>query len=106
MEKIKIGIVGTGARGVFGFGSVFISDYYKDKIKIVGLCDRNEMRLKLAKEKLGKDIKIFTDYEEFLKVPGLEAVVITTPDYTHAELTIKALKKGNMSYVRNQWQQK
>ena len=56
---------------------------------------------KLLKEKqallmeYGKsDIKVFTDYNEMLKLPGLEAVSICTPPFVHEPITVAAAKAG------------
>lgn len=39
-------------------------------------------------------VKVYTDYDEMLKHPGLEAVVVATVTTVHAEQTIKAIHAG------------
>jgi len=93
MERVNVGIVGTGARGVFAFAKP-LSENYADRVKIVALCDRNERRLGIAKGMVGGDVSTFTDYDAFLGQNDLDAVIVTTPDYTHADLAIRALDAG------------
>jgi len=93
MSKVNIGIVGTGARGVFAFGTQATGNY-SDRLNLVAFCDRNEMRLQLACERLGVEVETFTDYEEFLGCEPIDVVIVTTPDYTHAELSVRALEAG------------
>lgn len=39
-------------------------------------------------------VALFTDYREMLKHPGLDAVVISTPNMVHAEQTVACLEAG------------
>lgn len=93
MDRVNVGIVGTGARGVFAFAKP-LSEGYADKVNILALCDRNEVRLGIARDMVGGEVATFTDYDEFLGQSNLDAVIVTTPDYTHAGLTIRALEAG------------
>lgn len=43
-------------------------------------------------------IKIFTDYDEMLKIPGLDAVSVCTPPFVHAPATIAAARAGKHVY--------
>ena len=92
-EKIRVGIVGMGGRGVMSFGHRFITDY-KEEIELVSICDTDEKKLKIAKDLLGEKITVHTDYAEFLKNDDMDAVIVTTPDCAHGELTFKALNAG------------
>lgn len=38
-------------------------------------------------------VTLYTDYDEMLKHPGLEAVVVATATVVHAEQTIKAIEQ-------------
>lgn len=39
-------------------------------------------------------MRLYTDYDEMLKHPGLEAVIVATVTTVHADQTIKAIKAG------------
>jgi len=88
MNEVKVDIVGVGKRGlahlqVFSRISV---------VEIVGVFDININRSKSISKEWG--IKAYSSYEEVLRDPCVDSVVIATPDPTHAELTIKALRVG------------
>jgi predicted dehydrogenase len=61
--------------------------------KVVALCDTNPAVLERAKQQTGiKDAS--TDYQETLKHPQVNAVVIATPNVTHAPIGEAALAAG------------
>ncbi len=88
---VKVGVVGCGAIGT----RRHIPDLTNSKkdATIVAFCDIVESRATTAAEKYGSG-KAYTDMDAMLKHPGLDAVVIGTPNYLHAPQTITALKAG------------
>jgi len=54
------------------------------------LKERSRLLAEYAKDK----VKVFTDYKELLKIPGIDAVSICTPPFAHAPITIAAAKAG------------
>ena len=92
MDRIRFGIIGTGARGShYGF---LLSREYREDAEVVALCDSNPIRLRNVREMLGLNAKLFTDYRDLLALDDVDAVIITTPDYTHAEIAIASLEAG------------
>ena len=85
-KKVGIGIVGGG------FGRYFQWHLHPDA-KVVAVCDKREDRLQLLKEAYRCD-KLYKDYHEFLKQPGLDAVALFTPAPFHAEMGVEAMKLG------------
>lgn len=87
-KKIKVAIVGLG------FGAEFIPIYQRHPhAELVAICQRNEQKL----HEIGDAFKIkkrYTDYEELLRDPDIDAVHINTPIPDHASQSIKALKAG------------
>lgn len=84
-EKLRIGVIGVGGRGADNLAGVRGED-------IVALCDVDRQRLTVA----GRDFpsaRAFVDFRELLELPGLEAVVISTPDHTHYPAAMMALHK-------------
>lgn len=93
--KIGIGILGTGKRGVYFGGSYF--GKHPD-CELVGLCDINPDSLDFAREELG-DLPATTSLEQFLQLPGLDAVVICSNDHAHTEHTLASLRAGKHVYL-------
>jgi predicted dehydrogenase len=88
MRKLRLGIIGVGARGIHNAKAVNA----REDVEFVGVCDVNPERLKAcdAERIAGKR---FTDYRELLDC-GLDAVCINTANNVHAEQTIAAAKRG------------
>jgi len=87
MDKIRIGIVGLGARGRNMMDTILLNG-----AEVVAVCDVVPEKIEKAKEKLG-DVPGFTDYHAFLETP-MDAVYITTYFPEHAPIAICALKKN------------
>lgn len=87
-NKIRIAIVGLG------FGAEFIPIYQTHpNAEIEAICQRDRTKL----DKIGNAFGIrkrYTDYEELLKDPEIDAIHINTPIPNHAEQAIAALKAG------------
>jgi predicted dehydrogenase len=87
-RKIKIGIVGLG------FGSEFIPIYQRHPDAVMhSICQRNPEKLKQVGDAFKID-KRFTQFEDMLKDPELDAVHINSPIPDHAPMTLAALKAG------------
>lgn len=92
MKTFNVGIIGTG--GIANGAHIPALEKQPD-VKIVALCDINEEALKNTAEKCGidKDHQ-FADYNKLLEMNDLDAVHICTPNDTHMDPTIQALKAG------------
>lgn len=91
---VNIGVIGYGYWGpniVRNFSSI-------EGVNVVAVCDRNHEVLKrVAGANAG--ITTFTDPEEMLRSPNVDAVAIVTPVSTHYELALKALENGKHVFV-------
>lgn len=89
MEKIKVGIIGTG-----GISNEHIKGYLKNpNVELYAFCDINEERVKMMAEKY--DVKrTFTDAAEMLKLEEIDAVSVCTWNSAHAPCVIAALNAG------------
>lgn len=94
-KKIGIGILGTGKRGVYFAGEYF--GKHPD-CRLVGLCDIRQESLDFAKTALG-NIPATTSVEQFLQMPGLDAVVICSNHFAHAEHALAALRAKKHVYL-------
>jgi len=87
-KKINIAIIGLG------FGAEFIPIYqHHPNANMYAVCQRNEEKLNLVADAFNIE-KRYTDYDELLKDPNVDAVHINTPIPDHAIQSIKALKAG------------
>ncbi|MCB0494141.1 MAG: Gfo/Idh/MocA family oxidoreductase [Cyclobacteriaceae bacterium] len=87
-KKINIAIVGLG------FGAEFIPIYQKHpSANMYAICQRNEKKLNQVGDAFGIE-KRYTDFDELLQDPDVDAVHINTPIQNHAEQSIAALKAG------------
>jgi len=89
MDKVKYGVIGLGWFG--GKHAEVLSQI--PNIELYALCTRTESRLEELAKEFGVK-KTFTDYNEMLADPELEAVSITTMWDQHAAPTIAALEAG------------
>lgn len=86
--KINVAIIGLG------FGAEFIPIYQKyPHANMYAICQRNSAKLDQVGNEFGVETR-YTDYDELLKDPHIDAVHINTPIPDHGEQTIKALKAG------------
>ncbi|MBR7107144.1 MAG: Gfo/Idh/MocA family oxidoreductase [Lentisphaeria bacterium] len=90
-KKLKFAIVGTGNRGVLCFGKMLVK---RDDCEIVALVDPNHVRSAAAAEMLDIKPAFFKSISDMLKEIKPDAVIITSPDYTHCENAIIALDGG------------
>ena len=87
-KKLNVAIVGAGGRGISCFGKHLAS---RRDCTISAICDINEVRGKLAAEKLNVPV-FYADLKQMLKKEKPDAVIITTPDAAHEECAVTALK--------------
>jgi predicted dehydrogenase len=86
---INIAVVGFGY-----WGPNLVRNFQESgNARVVACCDRNPERLAQAKSKY-PSIEISTDFEDVLKNPQVDAVVISTPVATHYEFAKKAFENG------------
>ena len=94
MAKIRFGIIGVGSRGIRTFGR-HLRGAYADRAELVALADLDPNRLGIAAKMLGVD-KTYGSHSQLIQDAGVDAVVITTPDYTHAEIALEAMDAGKL----------
>lgn len=85
-EPMKLGVIGVGGRGTSNLGGVANQN-------IVALCDVDQRSLASAAEKFPGAVK-YADFRDLIGAGGLDGVVISTPDHTHAPAAAMALRAG------------
>ena len=88
--KLNIGVVGVAGRGASNLAGVKAEN-------IVALCDVDAARLAGAAKQFPK-AKGYADFRKMLERKDLDAVVCSTPDHTHAIVSVSALKSGRHLY--------
>ncbi|HUG91684.1 MAG TPA: Gfo/Idh/MocA family oxidoreductase [Planctomycetaceae bacterium] len=90
MDKVRIAIIGAGA----------VSDYHHmpgiridPRAELVAVCDPNEELLAQRLSDWGRTQQT-TDYEEIASDPGIDAVLIATPNFTHAPIALACIDAG------------
>ncbi len=86
MKKIKLGHIGWCFRDE------------GPECETVAWCDINAAKLERAASQ-HPDLSMYTDYREMVKHPGLDAVVISTPNFVHAEQAIAFLEAGKHVFL-------
>ena len=88
MAKIKIGIIGCGE--VTQINHLPSLGYLDDLFDVTALSDVSSVVLERIGTRYGIE-KLFPDYQDLLKEPEVDAVLIATPHAYHAEQTLAAL---------------
>lgn len=97
-NTLNIGLIGCGEQGrVLLNAALKIPD-----IRFRAVCDiwnYNRTYGERLLKKFGHDVQAFEDYREMLSaVPDLDAVLVATPDFYHAEHTNAGLRAGKHVY--------
>lgn len=86
-DKLNLAFIGPGGRGADNLAAMASEN-------IVALCDVDLDRARGTFEKY-PDAHRYRDFREMLeKETGLDGVVVSTPDHTHATAAIAAMRKG------------
>lgn len=86
-ERLRVGVIGVAGQGSYNLGNA------ANAADIAALCDVDEKRAGTARERFPQ-AKFYTDFRQLIEQKGLDAVVIATPDHTHAPAAAAALKAG------------
>lgn len=89
-ERLNIGIIGVAHQGNYNLTNVASEN-------IVALCDVDDSYLAAAQQKF-PSAKTYNDFRRLLDRDDLDAVVVATPDHTHAVAAVAALKSGRHLY--------
>jgi predicted dehydrogenase len=87
-ERLHVGVIGVAGRGAENLRGVAAAG-----AAIVALCDVDEDRAGKARAEFPA-ARFHVDFRKLLDQKGLDAVVVSTPDHTHAVATRAALRAG------------
>lgn len=90
-EKLNVGIIGVAGRGAENIEGLLGEN-------IVALCDVNSNNVAKASARF-PSARAYTDWRRFLEQPDLDAVLVSTPDHTHAVIAAQVLESGRPLYL-------
>ena len=93
-ERIQLGLIGCGGRGVGVMGTFLKTE----QVDVTAVCDVYRERIDEAQQKASKAVG-FADHRKLLEAKNVDAVLIATPDHWHAGCAIDALEAGKDVYV-------
>ncbi len=98
-EIVKLGFIGCGGRGAApGFGMLEGTYAKFPDVEITWICDTDELKMAVAQNelvKLGRPMsKQTTDYNDIIKDPEVDAVVVYTGWPQHVDIALAAMKAG------------
>jgi len=95
--KLRTAHIGVGGMG--GEDLKAISSH--ELVEVTALCDVDTNNLAAAKM-LHPKAKVFSDYRKLLDEMGndIDAVIVSTPDHTHAPASMKAMEMGKPVYCQ------
>ena len=91
---LRMGVIGYGYWGpniVRNFSTANGS-------QVAMVCDMNQQSLKKVKKNYPQ-VRVTTNSDELIKDPGVDAIAIATPVFTHHELAKKALNEGKSVFM-------
>jgi len=96
-NRLRTAHIGVGGMGAADLAS--ISSH--SQVDVVALCDVDSNALEAAK-KLHPNATVFTDYRILLKemANNIDAVIVSTPDHTHAPASMMAMEMGKPIYCQ------
>ncbi len=94
-DQVRIAGIGVGGRG-----ASILREASKSKfVKIVALCDVDDNRA-APTYKAYEKAKQYKDYRKLLeKAKGIDAIMVATPDHTHASIALPAMQLGKHVYL-------
>jgi predicted dehydrogenase len=101
-DRIRLGIVGCGGRGTYLLNQALAAA--TGQLEVVALCDvwsvAREKMAALVGEKLpGQKPRLVSRHHELLETPGLDGVIIATPDFAHPGVLIDTVRAGKDAFV-------
>ncbi|MDC6366345.1 MULTISPECIES: Gfo/Idh/MocA family protein [Flavobacteriaceae] len=96
-ERLRTAHIGVGNMGAEDLKAIASHN----AVDVVALCDVDAINLSKA-HKLHKGARVFFDYRTMLEEMGdeIDAVIVSTPDHTHAPASLLAMQMGKPVYCQ------
>lgn len=89
-EKLNIGLIGVAHQGNYSLTNVAGEN-------VVALCDVDESYLGSASKRF-PSARTYSDFRRLIDQKDIDAIVVATPDHTHAVASVAALRSGRHVY--------
>ncbi len=100
-DEIQIGLIGAGSQG-----RVLMNAVLKiPNVRFKAVCDiweYSQLYASKVLEKFDQPVNVYARYQEMLEKENLDAVLIATPDWLHAPMTVDCLKAGMDVYCEKE----
>lgn len=92
MKKVNVAIIGCGG---IANGKHLPSLKKVEAVNLVAFCDIDVQKAKdAASEYSTSDAKVYEDYQELLQDESIDVVHVCTPNISHAEISVAAMRAG------------
>ena len=95
-ERIRLGIVGCGGIAQSHLGAL-LRMRESHNVEVAAVCDVYETRARAFQDRIwrvGGDAALHDDHRKLIGHPGLDYVLIATPEHWHAQIALDALDAG------------
>ncbi len=90
-DRVRLAIVGVAGRGAGNMNACAAHG------EVVALCDVDTNRAADARRRFPQ-ARFYQDYRQMLEQDNIDAVVVSTPDHTHAVISVAAMQAGKHVY--------
>lgn len=101
-DRVRVAVLGPGDRAQSLIGD-FLKHAPELNMDLVGVCDlwprQREAQAAKWAEKVGHPIAQYRNTDELYEAKGIDALIIATPDFSHALLCAEAVQNGKDVYV-------
>ncbi len=81
-ETIRYGMIGTGMMGFEHIRNIALLD----DARVTAIADPNGPSRDFGRKTVGHAVQVFDDYRDLIRCDEVDAVVISTPNFTHARI--------------------
>jgi predicted dehydrogenase len=101
-DRIGLALVGCGSRGTYLFNEALAAA--PGQFQLVALCDvwsvaAERLSASVAQKLPGQQPRLVSRYEDVLATPGVDAVIIATPDFAHPAVLVDTIRAGKDAFV-------
>ena len=92
---LRVAVIGTGQRA-------YIAEHVAASptpAAIVAAVDTTEIGRSRARQMFGDDLDVFDSHQALIAQGGVDAAIVTTPDWTHKEIAVDLLRAGIAVYL-------